>query len=135
MTSCGSCYCNCSTGGAFSSAASFFDLALIEGVDHLSVEKALIFVPLELDDLALEDLALLQLLILERLDRQQMLEQVVQEDEGVELQVGIISRVNFEGLLHALNHQLGDVQAVGAYEIYLHHFILVALVTTSAAVG
>jgi hypothetical protein len=79
-------------------------------VVHLLVVQPLIF----------RVLPLLYLLVLEVGHRQDVLEEVIEQDEGIELEVGVVAVVALERLSHALDDQLGDVEAIVADQVHLH---------------
>lgn len=72
------------------------------------------------EPLILSILPLLDLFILEVGHWQDVLEQVVEQDQRVELQVRVVAVVSLEGFPDALDDELGDVQAIMAYEVDLH---------------
>lgn len=82
-----------------------------------------------LQDLVLEVLSLFQLLILECRDRQNVLEEIIQKNQGVELQVRVSAVAVFERSADALSNHLGDVEALLVDEVHLHH--LEVLLTAS----
>jgi hypothetical protein len=66
-------------------------------------------------------LSLFQLLILECRDRQNVLEEIIQKNQGVELQVRVSAVAVFERSADALSNHLGDVEALLVDEVHLHH--------------
>lgn len=65
-------------------------------------------------------LPLLDLLVLEVGHGQDVLEEVIEEDQGIELQVRVLAVGALEGLPDALDYQLRDVEAIVADQVHLH---------------
>jgi hypothetical protein len=75
------------------------------------------------------------LLILKRWNRQNVLEQVIKQNQGVELKIRVITIVDFERLAYTLNDHLSDVEALSVDEIGLHDFELSASVALGFGCG
>lgn len=120
------------TCGPFATTAAVFHLTFVEPALQLSsLPLLLIEESLLLQNLVLEVLSLFQLLILECWDRQNVLEEIVQQNQGVELQVRVRAIAVLERSADALRDHLGYVESLLVDKVHLHH--LEVLLTASSS--
>ena len=128
-----SCCCSCCPSSrAFAPAAPVFHLAFVETVSlGLSVSFLLTQEPFLLQGLVLQILSLLEQLVRKGGNREDILEEVVQKDERVELEVGVVTVIELKGFSNALDDHLRNVETLVIDKVDLHHFKIL----TVAVVG